>query len=473
MRNPEANFNQRIPKPLTMKKWLLLFLNMAFFNAAISQVPDYYYYIPANAGVNNLYFNNSNSYKFLFIYTQAELAATGIAGPFTISSIWLKSNTAYPLTIGDLNITMGHSSLAAPTPVFADNFDTGIPSVVLSEPSYALNMIASTWNDPPSGWTEIPLSAPFFYNGSDNLVVEVTYSSINYPIPLFADNGGAPVTQLSSIPGSSVADATTARPMLGLSGSQSPVAFSSSDSSVCEKFCISFTDFSANNPQSWQWFFPGGIPSSSTQQNPSSICYNVPGIYSVTLITSDSAGSDTLVRPDFITVYPTPSTPVITINGNELISTVADNYQWQLNFIDIAGATSQSYTASQSGAYTVVISDLNGCTASTTIDFSLTGIDNFTAGEGLSFYPNPSAGKINLLVNGKVFDSNLLIEIKNVAGHVVYSSTSEDGGRNAIGMIDAEIDLDEEPSGIYLLQVSSTQNHHPFFAVKKIILLNE
>lgn len=449
-------------------------MSLAFFSASFSQVPDYYYYVPANAGVNNLYFNTSNSYKFLFIYTQAELVAAGITGPLTISSIWLKSNTAYPLTISDFNITLGHSSLSTPTPVFADNFDTGIPSVVLSEPSYALNMIAGAWNDPPSGWTEIPLSLPFLYNAADNLVLEVTYSSINYPIPLFADNGGSPITQLASIAGSTVADATTGRPMLGLSGSQSPIAFSSSDSSVCEKFCISFSDFSANNPQSWQWLFPGGIPSSSTDQNPSSICYNIPGIYSVTLITSDSAGSDTLILPDFITVYPTPVTPVISINGNELFSTVADHYQWQLNFIDIPGATNQSYIASQNGAYTIVVSDLNGCTASATIDFSLTGIDNFTAGEGLSFYPNPSAGKINLWLDGKNLGKDIRVEIKNVAGDVVYSSTGETGAwKYAMGKLRAEIDLQEQPPGIYLLKVSSTENEQAFFPVEKIILLNE
>src|SRR6185295_17234913 len=33
--------------------------------------------------------------------------------------------------------------------------------------------------------------------------------------------------------------------------------FASSDTSVCEKFCINFFDSSTNNPTSWQWNFPG------------------------------------------------------------------------------------------------------------------------------------------------------------------------------------------------------------------------
>src|ERR1044071_1002991 len=38
--------------------------------------------------------------------------------------------------------------------------------------------------------------------------------------------------------------------------------------------CLDFFDVSSNNPTSWQWSFPGAVPSSSTAQNPVHICYN-------------------------------------------------------------------------------------------------------------------------------------------------------------------------------------------------------
>ena len=44
--------------------------------------------------------------------------------------------------------------------------------------------------------------------------------------------------------------------------------FISSDTTLCEKFCTNFTDQSINNPTSWEWIFPSGTPSSSTDQNP-------------------------------------------------------------------------------------------------------------------------------------------------------------------------------------------------------------
>lgn len=42
-------------------------------------------------------------------------------------------------------------------------------------------------------------------------------------------------------------------------------------------------------------------------------------------------------------------------------------YQWQLNGVDISGATTGSYNASLPGSYSVVISSVNGCTASTSV----------------------------------------------------------------------------------------------------------
>src|SRR5262249_44965686 len=73
-------------------------------------------------------------------------------------------------------------------------------------------------------------------------------------------------------------------------------AFSPSDTSFCGEGqnCIYFTDQSLNNPTSWRWIFKGGHPDSSSAQNPSNICYDMPGTYQVTLIASNSAGSDSL-----------------------------------------------------------------------------------------------------------------------------------------------------------------------------------
>ncbi len=71
---------------------------------------------------------------------------------------------------------------------------------------------------------------------------------------------------------------------------------------ICPGASVTFTDMSSNaTPTSWNWSFPGGTPSSSTVQNPT-IQYNTPGVYAVTLTSSNSAGSNMVTRTGHVTV---------------------------------------------------------------------------------------------------------------------------------------------------------------------------
>ncbi len=84
-------------------------------------------------------------------------------------------------------------------------------------------------------------------------------------------------------------------------GGYTNAEFSASETNVKEGTSISFTDSSANNPNSWSWTFNGGTPSSSTTQNPS-VVYNTPGTYDVTLTASNNQGADTETKTRYITV---------------------------------------------------------------------------------------------------------------------------------------------------------------------------
>jgi hypothetical protein len=111
------------------------------------------------------------------------------------------------------------------------------------------------------------------------------------------------------------------------------------DPSICEKFCVDYTDQSTNNPTAWLWTFDGANPVTSTLQNPSNICYSTPGVYDVTLTTTNVYGSVTTTFPGFMTVYETPLPPTISQSGLTLFSSFATSYQWQYNSVDIIGAT--------------------------------------------------------------------------------------------------------------------------------------
>ena len=68
-----------------------------------------------------------------------------------------------------------------------------------------------------------------------------------------------------------------------------------SDSIICTSDCIQFFG-NANEPvTNWNWHFPGGIPDSSTLQNPT-VCYSLPGNFSVSLIATNVSGVDPATR---------------------------------------------------------------------------------------------------------------------------------------------------------------------------------
>jgi PKD repeat protein len=78
-------------------------------------------------------------------------------------------------------------------------------------------------------------------------------------------------------------------------------SFTSDITSVCKDGAVNFTDQTLGAPTSWEWSFPGGTPSTSTQQSPT-VTYDTQGTYDVTLIVSDGTNTDTITETDYITV---------------------------------------------------------------------------------------------------------------------------------------------------------------------------
>lgn len=223
-------------------------------------------------------------------------------------------------------------------------------------------------------------------------------------------------------------------------------ALASSDTSFCEKDCIDFYDQSTNSPTSWQWLFPGGVPSSSTQQNPTTICYNNYGSYDVQLVACNATGCDTLVLPNFIQVNQPPVPPVISVNGDTLTSSPASAYQWYLIPNLIPGATSQTYIITQPGIYFVVTTDSNGCTApSDTV--LITGLISFYDENTFHVFPNPAGDEISVIYPANSH-GKIEMELVDAAGRKLFHSVDSHPARQAT------INSAGLESGVYFLHIT-------------------
>jgi hypothetical protein len=79
---------------------------------------------------------------------------------------------------------------------------------------------------------------------------------------------------------------------------------------------VEFDDMSQFEPQNWKWYFEGGNPETSTEQNPV-VYYEKSGVYNVSLVAENAFGSDSLLKEKYIAVGIT-GTEVLEINSSSV-----------------------------------------------------------------------------------------------------------------------------------------------------------
>src|SRR5882672_4714017 len=122
----------------------------------------------------------------------------------------------------------------------------------------------------------------------------------------------------------------------------------------------------------------------------------------------------------YITVFQNPFAPTITQNGNILTSTFETTYQWLLNSDTIPGATDQSYTISQSGLYTVEITNETGCKSQSSVQAFLVGIDEVADANAVVF-SNPANSNLIIAFN-TASSGEYQFSIVNVLGQQLWST---------------------------------------------------
>ncbi len=179
------------------------------------------------------------------------------------------------------------------------------------------------------------------------------------------------------------------------------------------------------------------------------------GTYIDTLVSANGCDSLATKVVGFLTVDASATQAGIVLTANVATST----YQWvdcDNSNAPIAGATSQSYTATANGNYAVQVT-ANFCTAmSPCFAVTTVGIDEYDLGTVFSIYPNPTSDAVTYTFNGGV---SLKFVLTTITGEILWKGKSS-GNQGTI-------DLSKYAVGTYLLDVVNGNKNATIRLIKK------
>ncbi len=185
----------------------------------------------------------------------------------------------------------------------------------------------------------------------------------------------------------------------------------------------------------------------------SAIANLAPGPISVTI--TDGLGC-TLVQTITVPAYPSPM-PTFTQAGNQLTASQSwTTYQWLMNGSAIPGANANTYTLTQTAAYSLQVTDTNGCSGISGIS-SIVGVAP-TVGDwtDLSIYPNPARNEFRLKTMSPIGYA-VTVNIHDLYGkHVFMQALPELGNEVAF-------DIKSFAAGTYLIEVTSEAGQRKVF----------
>ena len=191
-----------------------------------------------------------------------------------------------------------------------DTFWTNKSSYIVAYLPVASAPVASFTGIPTSGtapltvqFTDLSTGSPTGWNWSFG---DGNYSTLQSPAHTYASAGTFSVSLNAS--NSAGNNLSTWSNYIDVTSSIIPptASFTGTPTTGAVPLTVQFTDTSNGSPTSWNWSFGDG--SYSTSRNPSHT-YSATGTYTVSLNATNSAGSNTATRANYITVS---ATPVIT-----------------------------------------------------------------------------------------------------------------------------------------------------------------
>jgi hypothetical protein len=169
---------------------------------------------------------------------------------------------------------------------------------------------------------------------------------------------------------------------------------------------------------------------------------NQSGAYNRTI--TNVAGCDSVIT---LNLFVRPAVAVTaSASGFNLTATAGFvAYQWKLNGSAISGANTQTYTAVANGAYTVEVTDANGCKGtSNTVNVTGVGIENLS-NISLTIYPNPATDIITIETDEQVTG----VELFSAIGQKI----------NVTANAKQQINISDLAAGAYSLIIHTTNGN--------------
>ncbi|MDZ4705256.1 MAG: PKD domain-containing protein [Saprospiraceae bacterium] len=240
-------------------------------------------------------------------------------------------------------------------------------------------------------------------------------------------------------------------------------SFSAENVQGCAPLTIQFANQSSGSYTSLLWLFPGGVPFSSTQENPV-VTYDQSGVYDVTLIALGAIVSDTLALQTFVTVLPQPVPDFsFLVVGNQVIftnlSVNATAYNW--DFGDGNGSTESNpqHIFANNGTYSVTLNAQNaycGNAIGQTILIGINGVQEHDPGRKVRVFPNPTSNLVFIKTNDN--QSIIEYEVQTTHGVLLIRDTLRPG---------APVNLKQFPAGAYFLKIQQESLKQTICVIKR------
>jgi gliding motility-associated-like protein len=316
------------------------------------------------------------NHRTQYLIRASELTAAGILAGASISSI------RFNVTAASSNILLERLSIYV-----GGITATSLGTTFLNAPILRYGPINYT---PLVGNNTFTFSSNYIWNGTENILVQIcngsstASSSVTYTSNALVTWQSGLTFNASLTTGvddnntlcasTTVLGNQTTRPLITFGWVTAlPIAnFVANQTNVAQATIVSFTDQSTGNPTSWAWSispasgwnYTGGTSASS--QNPQ-VTFNSAGQYSVTLTATNSQGSDSETKTNYIIVTQGtgPCVPSVTSTCDEYIQNVT------LNTINntttctsggYASYTTSSTSLTKGSQYTVTVVPATGTT---------------------------------------------------------------------------------------------------------------